>query len=352
VTPPKLMVPTGHADSVFIVSVSGGKDSAALALAMREANIPARYVFADTQWEAPETYEYLATMERVLGITIDRVRSEEGGMVDIARRKAGFPMRRGRWCTDFLKVRPMRAYHDRVAAEHGDETVSVVGIRAEESAERAKMSEFEESAEWGGYVWRPIMGWTVGDVLAIHHRHGLPVNPLYKRGHGRVGCYPCINETKDGVALIAKHSPDRIDLIRDLELEFSYERVRRNANDEGRFEHPDATFFSPKFSKELVGTGRFETFDANAVERRAEFDRALAAGGDDAAANAAAAAAYPPKMQRREIMRMAPTGIDRVVAWSRTARGGVQLNLLQESPDSGCFRWGMCEPPQKADDDE
>ena len=290
----KIIRPKGHDDSVFIVSMSGGKDSTALALAMREAEIPCRYVFADTGWEAPETYEYLATLERILGITIDRVRSEKGGMVETARHRAGFPHRTGRWCTTELKVWPLRAYHDAIDAD----TVSVVGIRAEESAARAAMSDFEYDDRWRGYVWRPIMGWSVADVLAIHHRHGVPVNPLYKRGHGRVGCYPCINENKSGVALIAKHSPERIDEIDALEREFTAERARRNASGEGDFKHPIATFFQ---SRGAIGpTGE-----------------------------------YPP------------TQIREVVAWSRTARGGVQLNLLQESPDSGCFRWGMCEPPTK-----
>ena len=68
-----LTIPAGHEDSVFIVSVSGGKDSTATLLALRESNIPPRAAFADTGWEAPETYAYLATLERLLGITIDRV---------------------------------------------------------------------------------------------------------------------------------------------------------------------------------------------------------------------------------------------------------------------------------------
>jgi 3'-phosphoadenosine 5'-phosphosulfate sulfotransferase (PAPS reductase)/FAD synthetase len=284
----KIIRPKGHDDSVFIVSMSGGKDSTALALAMREAEIPCRYVFADTQWEAPETYEYLATLERILGITIDRVRSTLGGMVDIARHKAGFPHRTGRWCTVELKVKPLRAYHDAI----DDDTVSVVGIRAEESPARAAMSDFEYDERWGGYVWRPIMGWSITNVLAIHHRHDVPVNPLYQRGHDRVGCYPCINENKSGVALIARHSPDRIDEIDTTEREFTAERIRRNASGEGNFKHTQATFFMPKEAG-------------------------------------------------------VPAAIREVVAWSRTARGGVQLNLLQESPDSGCFRWGMCEPPTK-----
>lgn len=41
---------------VFVCNMSGGKDSTACALALREAEIPHRRVFADTGWEAPETY--------------------------------------------------------------------------------------------------------------------------------------------------------------------------------------------------------------------------------------------------------------------------------------------------------
>lgn len=31
----------------------------------------------------------------------------------------------------------------------------------------------------------------------------------------------------------------------------------------------------------------------------------------------------------------------------RYPEGGRQLPLLQEPPDSGCFRWGMCDPPKR-----
>jgi 3'-phosphoadenosine 5'-phosphosulfate sulfotransferase (PAPS reductase)/FAD synthetase len=240
-----LTIPEGHDDSVFIVSTSGGKDSTATLLAMREAGIPHRAVFADTGWEAPETYEYLATLERLLGITIDRVRSEKGGMVDIARHKAGFPTRRGKWCTEELKLKPLRAYHDRVAEDADAETVSVIGIRADESAARAAMRAFEYSDLWGGYVWRPILAWSVADVLAMHHRHGVPIHPHYFRGHERVGCWPCINSRKESVRLIARDDPARIDEIHGYEAEFTAERARRNQSGEGSFEYPQATFFMP-----------------------------------------------------------------------------------------------------------
>lgn len=299
-----------------IVSVSGGKDSAATALALREAGVEAHhYVFADTGWEAPETYEYLGTMERVLGIAIDRV-GVPGGMRARIASGARFPSRVQRWCTRELKIEPLRDYHERIAIEHDVDTINVVGIRAEESESRAKMVTWEYSEEWGGYVWRPILSWTIADVLAIHHRHGLPVNPLYKRGHNRVGCYPCINATKEEIQLVADHSPDRIDEIEAFEISGSAERARRNAETPGRYEIEEATYFQ---RTEAVTDERGEIV-------RLENGR--------------------PK--RRGV----PFPIRDAVAWSRTERGGrevTQLRLFAPDPHGGCFRWGLCEPPTRGD---
>ena len=285
-----------------VASVSGGKDSTALILALREAEVPSRYVFADTGWEAPETYAYLDTLRRILGIAIDVV-GVEGGMVGKIRKRAGFPTRLGRWCTTELKVEPQRAYHDALVAR-GIETVAAMGIRAEESEARARMPAFEleESGyrSWGGWLWRPLLAWTIADVIAIHHRHDVPLNPLYLRGHDRVGCYPCIFSSKNEIRLIGNHAPERVDEIAAIESECAALRVARNeehvaaGNEDPRYAFPQhATFFQTKHGVE-------------------------------------------------------PMGIRSVVEWSRTSRGGRQLQLLAEPPTGGCMRWGMCEPPTKA----
>jgi len=278
-----------------IVSMSGGKDSTATALALKEAGVPFRMVFADTEWEAPETYAHLDHLRDAIG-PIDVV-GTPGGMVAKIRHRAGFPARMQRWCTRELKLIPLRAYHDDLETRDGVETACVVGVRADESESRAKMLPWEDDATWGGWMWRPILGWSVQDVIAIHHRHGVRMNPLYARGHNRVGCYPCIYAGKDEIRLVAERSPERIDEIRALEAEVTALRAERNAETPGRYGHKQATFFQTRMPDRVT------------------------------------------------------MGIDDIVRWSRSARGGRQTLLFHEPPDGGCFRWGMCEPPTREGED-
>lgn len=287
----RIELPTEIAGLALVVSASGGKDSTAAMLALREAGMPFRAVFADTQWEAPETYAYLDTLRQRLGIAIDVV-GVPGGMRAKIERRAGFPARKQRWCTRELKIEPLRGYHDAVELETGTETVCVVGERAGESPARAAKPELEDEPagdrKWGGWIWRPLLRWSVDDVVAIHTRHGVPMNPLYHRGHNRVGCYPCIYATKEDLRLVAEHAPERIAEIRELEDAVSSLRVERNAETPGRYKWPRGTYFQH---------------------------------------------------------RMADDGcmpIDEAVAWSRTSRGGRQLPMFEEPPTGGCMSWA-CE---------
>lgn len=124
-----------------IVPVSGGKDSSALAIYLRQRNpdVAFEYVFCDTGVELPETYAYLDRLEHVLGSQIHRVSAME--MFDVTEKAgrtafdvalyehfAGFlPSPRARWCTRIMKIAPFERFVGT------DRSYSYIGLRADET---------------------------------------------------------------------------------------------------------------------------------------------------------------------------------------------------------------------------
>jgi len=271
-----------------VASVSGGKDSAAMSLYLTELGIEHDRVFCDTGWEHELTYQYLCgPLTEKLGPIVELQPKRK--MEELVLSKGIFPSSFRRFCTQELKVRPLAKYiNDRMEA--GEDIVNAVGIRAAESESRSKMPEWEWQDGFDCEVWRPLLRWTEQDVIDIHKRHGLPPNPLYLRGSSRVGCYPCILSRKDEIRQVADNDPQRIDQIRELEAEVARRARERHAR-QGVEHTTDPTFFQAKTG----GTGL----------------------------------CWP---------------IDRVVEWSRTSRGGKQLELFAAgASDAGCMRWGLCE---------
>jgi 3'-phosphoadenosine 5'-phosphosulfate sulfotransferase (PAPS reductase)/FAD synthetase len=205
-------------DQLLVVSVSGGKDSTALALYfLHEAKLPnpLKFVFADTGWEHPDTYEYLNTIEAALGIEIDRV-AGKWDFVSLCEKKGRFPSAKARFCTEELKVKPIAVYVDALI-DAGEDPVVAVGIRADESLSRSKMSEWGFSSAYDAPIWRPLLKWSAGEVFNLHKKHGVPVNPLYKRGAARVGCYPCIMSRKSEFAHGFRESGDLLEKLEEAE---------------------------------------------------------------------------------------------------------------------------------------
>ena len=117
-----------------ILSLSGGKDSTALALYMRERISNIEYVFCDTGEELKETYDYLLRIEAKLGVSITRLNPERPFQHYLHLYTGVLPDPRTRWCTRMLKLRPLEAYV-------GDDPVYLyVGIRADEPSRSGYVS--------------------------------------------------------------------------------------------------------------------------------------------------------------------------------------------------------------------
>jgi 3'-phosphoadenosine 5'-phosphosulfate sulfotransferase (PAPS reductase)/FAD synthetase len=93
-----------------ILALSGGKDSTALAIYLRDRVPQMEYVFCDTHKELPETYEYLLKIEAYLGKPIVRLCDERGFDHWLTVFRDYLPSSRMRWCTKLLKIKPFEKY--------------------------------------------------------------------------------------------------------------------------------------------------------------------------------------------------------------------------------------------------
>jgi len=109
-----------------ILGISGGKDSAALAIYLHDKIPEMEYFFCDTHKELPETYEFLERLKTRLGIQIKYLEADRGFDYWLEILGGYLPTPKARWCTKNLKIIPMEKFIG------DDEAISYVGIRADE----------------------------------------------------------------------------------------------------------------------------------------------------------------------------------------------------------------------------
>jgi hypothetical protein len=181
-----------------ILSLSGGKDSAALAIYMRDRVAGMEYIFHDTDKELRETYEYLDRLEAILGkrivkttpdMSFDHWLTVFGGMI---------PSNHRRWCTKLLKLKPFEQYVG------DDPVINYVAIRADENRAGYISTKPNITAV---YPFRED-GIVYADVVRILEESGLGLPGYTEWGRTRSGCFFCFYQQKIEWVRLKETYPD------------------------------------------------------------------------------------------------------------------------------------------------
>jgi 3'-phosphoadenosine 5'-phosphosulfate sulfotransferase (PAPS reductase)/FAD synthetase len=189
-----------------ILMMSGGKDSTALAVYMRDRVARMEYVFCDTDKELNETYQYLTKIEYALGIKITRLKDDRGFDHWLTVYGGYLPSSNMRWCTKVLKIKPFEKYVG------NDDVMMYVGIRADE--DRAAYQSTKPNIK----TILPFKeaGYTINDVHRVLSESGIGL-PDYYDWRTRSGCYFCFFQRRaEWVGLLEKH-PKLFELAKQYE---------------------------------------------------------------------------------------------------------------------------------------
>lgn len=186
-----------------VLGLSGGRDSAALAVYMRQQHpdLDIEYFFTDTGKELPEVYEYLGRLEGFLGRTILRLNPDRDFDFWLKQYNDYLPSPQSRWCTRQLKLRPFEQWI-RPFLKQGITAYSYVAIRSDEEFREGYSSKHQNLL-----IKLPFKdaGIDKAGVLDILDGSGLGL-PEYYSWRTRSGCTFCFFQQKiEWVRLREKH---------------------------------------------------------------------------------------------------------------------------------------------------
>jgi 3'-phosphoadenosine 5'-phosphosulfate sulfotransferase (PAPS reductase)/FAD synthetase len=184
-----------------ILSLSGGKDSAALAIYMRDRVPDMEYIFSDTRKELPETYEYLERISSYLGKEVTRLNADVGFDHWYEMYGGMIPSNHRRWCTRALKLKPFEKHCG------DDQVVNYVGLRADE--ERSGYISHKPNIK-AVYPFKED-GLILRDIEEILRSSGVGMPPYTKWGRTRSGCYFCFYQQKIEWVRLKETHPDLYD---------------------------------------------------------------------------------------------------------------------------------------------
>ena len=188
-----------------VLGLSGGRDSAALAVYMRQhqPDLDIEYFFTDTGKELPEVYEYLGRLEGFLGKAILRLNPDRDFDFWLKQFNNYLPSPQSRWCTRQLKLRPFEQWI-RPFLTQGATVYSYVAIRSDEEFREGYSSKNDNLI-----VTLPFKdaGIDKRGVLDILDGAGLGL-PQYYSWRTRSGCTFCFFQQKIEWVRLKEQHPD------------------------------------------------------------------------------------------------------------------------------------------------
>lgn len=176
-----------------VLGLSGGRDSAALAIFMRQQypDLEVEYFFTDTGKELPEVYEFLGRLEGFLGKPITRLNPDRDFDFWLKQYNDFLPSPQTRWCTRQLKIRPFEQWI-RPWLDAGTKVYSYIAIRADEEYREGHTSKHQNLVTQLPFKESAIRK---ADVLDILDDSGLGL-PRYYEWRTRSGCTFCFFQQK------------------------------------------------------------------------------------------------------------------------------------------------------------
>jgi 3'-phosphoadenosine 5'-phosphosulfate sulfotransferase (PAPS reductase)/FAD synthetase len=213
---------------VIFANHSGGKDSQAMLAKLVRMGLKDKIVIihadlGEMEWEPMHGW----IEKNSFGIPVHVVKAEMS-FFDLCRKYKRLPSGQARFCTNLLKTVPCENFMKKYCEERGiTNAVSVLGIRADESGNRAKMSPLSRKGKVNRAtkfkmeltIWYPIFEYTLDEVKKEVADADQELHEVYANGYSRLSCVFCplarIAEHKK----MAKDKPELFQKMVNLERE-------------------------------------------------------------------------------------------------------------------------------------
>lgn len=240
-----------------VIFASYGNDSVALIQWVHEHGLKNVYVlYSNTGWAAKWWPQRVTKMEAwAASLGFHPVKTRSVGLENLVRSRKGWPRQGMQFCTIELKIVPALTWLN--ANDPLGMADCYVGVRREESQERATFPEYvERSANHGNRsCLAPMATFTETERDALLARAG--VDPL---PHRSKECYPCINSNRRDLRLLAQDE-GRIAKIEALEKDLGFTSKGKPRTMFRPYRHMGATGIRQVVKWALAERGEFNLDD-------------------------------------------------------------------------------------------